>query len=161
MRILVAEKDRNGRRLLDQILKMEGHEVFTADDGEHAMNIMMQFRPDMVLMNIFDSLQVAGLPARQTTSPDFGGMAPVVFMTPGGAGNFLSGFMGEENATNNIFDQLPAHSKIGAIEYIQHLCGAMSRCHKLFVQEKNLTQRPHRMNQAADSLPPCNALQHA
>lgn len=160
MRILVAEKDRNGRRFLDQILKMEGHEVFTADDGAQAMSIMMRYRPEVVLMNIFESFHTAGA-SRQLDPAGHVEMAPVVFMSHGGAGNFLSGFMGEADGTANCFDRMPAQSKISAIEYIQHLCGAMSRCQKLFAHEKSLSRRPQIMSEAADFLSPCNVLQHA
>ena len=160
MRILVAEKDRNGRRLLDQILKMEGHEVFTAEDGEHALNILLQFRPDVVLMNMFDSLHAGGQPPRQINLHGNGGMPPVVFMAGGGAESLISGFMGERNEAHDIFDQLPAHAKISAIEHIQHLCSALSRCQKLSAQEKILTQRPH-LAAATDSLPESTVLRHA
>lgn len=161
MRILVAEKDRNGRRLLDQILKMEGHEVFTAEDGEHALNILLQFRPEVVLMNMFDSLHADGQPARHINLQGSGELPPVVFMTAGGAETLLSGFMSEKNEAHDIFDRLPTHAKICAIEHIQHLCGALSRCQKLSAQERILTQRPHLAAEATDPLAEYPALRHA
>lgn len=161
MRILVAEKDLNGRRLLDQILKMEGHEVFTAEDGEHALNILLQFKPDVVLMNMFDSLHTGGLPASQFNLHGHGDMAPVVFMAAGRAGSLLSGFEGEKDGAHDVFDHLPAQSKISAIEYIQQLCGALSRCQKVSARERHLMKRPHLVNEAPDFLPGANALRPA
>ncbi|MBS4096540.1 MAG: hypothetical protein KGZ83_06850 [Sulfuricella sp.] len=138
MRILVAEKDHNYRKLLDQMLKMEGHEVLAAENGEHAMVIMSQFRPHVVLMNMFSSMQAC----RQPTSADGVSVQtstePVVFMTAGGGEDFLAGFMGGDEERSDAFDRLPTRAKISAVEQVQQLCGALSRCERLAAQERRL-----------------------
>ncbi len=125
MRVLVAEKDCNSRRLLEQVLKLEGHEVLSADDGEHARDLLLTFTPDVVLLNMLSSLPVA------TASPaDQDGRkgSPVVVMAAGCAENLLSGFMGKDDKPHASFDRLPSRAKIDVIEHIQHFCGALSRC---------------------------------
>ena len=125
MRVLVAEKDPNGRRLLEQVLKLEGHEVLSADDGDHARDLLSTFAPDVVLMNMLSSL-----PA-ETASPvdqDRRKGSPVVVMALGCAENLLSNFMGKDDEPDITFDRLSSRTKIDVVEHIQHFCGALSRC---------------------------------
>lgn len=136
MRILVAEKDHYFRKLLDQMLKMEGHEVLAAENGEQAMNFMSQFRPHVVLMNMLSSMQTSRPPA--SGEHEQPGAEPVVFLTAGCGGDFLAGFMGNEENRAVFFDHLPTRIKISVIEHVQQLCGALSRCQRLTAQEKLL-----------------------
>lgn len=55
MRIVIAEKDQAGRRLLAQLLRMEGHDVLLIEDGSDAKCILKRHQPEMVLMNMFNT----------------------------------------------------------------------------------------------------------
>src|SRR5512146_2532856 len=95
MRILVAEKDQNGRRLLDQMLRMDGHEVYVAEEGEHAMSLLQEVKPDVVLMNMFRSLHSERQPVGQISVHCQEEITPVVFMTSSGTCDVLGNFMAE------------------------------------------------------------------
>lgn len=51
-RILVVEDDFDTRYMLSLILKSEGYEVITAADGEGALAVVFDQRPDLVITDI-------------------------------------------------------------------------------------------------------------
>jgi two-component system response regulator MtrA len=53
MRILVIDDDVLLLRTISRILIADGHEVFTANDGERAMVMYRDLQPDMVITDIF------------------------------------------------------------------------------------------------------------
>ncbi|MGD8191285.1 sigma 54-interacting transcriptional regulator [Brevibacillus ginsengisoli] len=50
--LLVVDDEENVRRLLAAVLKREGYEVVTAENGQEAVEITKQISPDLVLMDI-------------------------------------------------------------------------------------------------------------
>lgn len=142
MRIIVAEKDRNGRSFLDRMLRLEGHEVIVAECGKQVMNLLQDIRPDMVLMNVFQPLH-AGQPSVGKISLGGGdGGTPVVFVNCAGERGQLGNFVAEESdAAPSLFDRLPAKVKIRAMERIQHLCSLLSRYKRLSESNKNFNWR--------------------
>ncbi|MGD9786952.1 MAG: PleD family two-component system response regulator [Sulfuricellaceae bacterium] len=138
MKILVAEKDHNGRRLLHQMLRMEGHEVLVADGGDEAVTLLRRFKPDVVLMNMFGSLHAEDRPAGQISLHCGEEVSPVILMTSSGACDMLADFMPAGADPEAEFDRLPAQAKISAMEHIQRLCGALSRCKRVSEHERGL-----------------------
>src|SRR5512135_3205870 len=112
MRILVAEKDKNGRRLLDQMLRMDGHEVYVAEEGVHALSLLQEIKPDVVLMNMFRSLHSERQPVGQISVHCQEEISPVVFMTSNGTCDVLENFMAEGSEQEGDFDRLPLKVKI-------------------------------------------------
>jgi CheY-like chemotaxis protein len=51
-RILVVEDDFDTRYMLSLILKGEGYEVITAADGEGALAVVFEQRPDLIITDI-------------------------------------------------------------------------------------------------------------
>jgi DNA-binding response OmpR family regulator len=51
-RILVVDDEPDIRRLLDTVLTDEGHEVTLAQDGQHALEIMLKEPPDVLVLDI-------------------------------------------------------------------------------------------------------------
>lgn len=132
MRILVAEKDQIGRSFLNRMLRLEGHEVIVAECGTQAMSLLKEIRPDLVLMNVFQSLHAGKPPVGKVSIGCASGDMPVVFVNCVGECEQLGKFMAEENgAYDALFDRLPAKVKIGAMERIQHLCSTVSRYKRL------------------------------
>lgn len=52
MRILAVDDTRANLVLLQAMLKRAGHEVVTADNGEHSLEVFQQESPDLVLMDV-------------------------------------------------------------------------------------------------------------
>ena len=115
MRIIVAENDRNGRRFLDRMLRLEGHEVIVADCGKQLMRLLGEIRPDMVLMNVFHSLHGGNPPAGKISVGRADGDGPVVFVNCMGECEQLGQFVAEGNgACDTLFDRLPLKARIGS-----------------------------------------------
>lgn len=128
MRILVTEKDRNGRRFLDRMLRLDGHEVIVADCGGEVLGLLEETRPDLVLMNVFQSLHAGRPPVGKISLGCAGGGSPVVFVNCAGECAQLGHFVPDDSAAcDSLFDRLPAEVKIGAMERIQQLCSALGR----------------------------------
>jgi len=51
-RILVADDNEDAARALAELLRCSGHEVFTAFNGEEAVESAVQLRPDVILLDI-------------------------------------------------------------------------------------------------------------
>jgi len=51
-RILIVDDEPNIVFALELLMKKEGFEVHTADDGEKAFHAVSEFRPDLVLLDI-------------------------------------------------------------------------------------------------------------
>jgi len=51
MKIIIAEDNRASRMLLEHILKLEGHEVFTAENGREALKLFKIHMPDLVCLD--------------------------------------------------------------------------------------------------------------
>ncbi|MFM7387650.1 MAG: response regulator, partial [Bacteroidota bacterium] len=52
MRILITDDDRSIRRVIREILEMEGHSVEEAEDGEEALARLLQSSFDVLLCDI-------------------------------------------------------------------------------------------------------------
>ena len=77
--ILVAEDDLNTRKLMKAVLKQNGYEVFTAENGKNALDIMEVQHIDLILLDIMmpemDGYQFTQL-LRET-----GNMTPILMVT--------------------------------------------------------------------------------
>lgn len=77
--ILVAEDDLNTRKLMKAVLKQNGYEVFTAENGKNALDIMDVQHIDLILLDIMmpemDGYQFTQL-LRET-----GNMTPILMVT--------------------------------------------------------------------------------
>jgi DNA-binding response OmpR family regulator len=51
-KILIAEDERDIRDLVAFTLRFAGHEVFTATNGEEAVELTQKINPDLVLMDV-------------------------------------------------------------------------------------------------------------
>jgi DNA-binding response OmpR family regulator len=52
LRVLVVDDNRDTAETMAILLKLWGHEAFTARDGRAAVNAVDHFRPDVVLLDI-------------------------------------------------------------------------------------------------------------
>jgi response regulator RpfG family c-di-GMP phosphodiesterase len=133
MHILIAEKDSTGRRMLSRILKMEGYEVSVAESGDHAMNLLSEARPDIVLMNVFQCMYSSGAaPTGKISVRHYDEESkPVLLGACNRGGENLAEFMSPNNQyCDAAFDLMPAKVKGDIMDKIQQMCGALrqSRC---------------------------------
>lgn len=127
MRILIAEKDPVGRRLLEQMMRMEGYEIFLLDRNKQTKNLINEIKPDVVLMNVFNPLQSGAEPLEQIKIRCNGEADPVIYVTCLGQCNGLD-LMGEmTESTLSLFDRLPSTLKIHIVDNIQRLCIALKQ----------------------------------
>lgn len=133
MHILIAEKDSNGRRMLNQMLKMEGYQVSVAESGSHALDLLKEGCPDIVLMNVFQCLQSSGaLPTGKITALNGDESKPVLLVTCGAGCEDVSEFMATKNQyCDALFDLLPTRVKSGIMDRIQQLCSALRQCSRM------------------------------
>jgi len=128
MKILIAEKDHNGRDLLGNVLKAGGHEVLAAGDGEQAAFLLEHGRPDVVLMNLFRAVASG----RAESGPaSAGALTPVIFFASPAMADRLVELLEsvpEGGCHGQTFDALPARAKIAAMERILTLCSDLGRC---------------------------------
>jgi two-component system, OmpR family, alkaline phosphatase synthesis response regulator PhoP len=52
-KILVVEDDRSTARLLEFLLSREGYEVTRAKDGVRAIQVALEFAPDVILLDLY------------------------------------------------------------------------------------------------------------
>ena len=52
LRILVADDEASIRRILETRLRMQGHEVMAAENGERALELFRGFAPDLVVLDV-------------------------------------------------------------------------------------------------------------
>ena len=62
-KILVVDDEHLIRWSLEQNLKKQGYEVFTAESGEDALRIAREEQPELVLLDI----QLPGIPRRRSS----------------------------------------------------------------------------------------------
>lgn len=141
MRIVIAERDQIGRRLLAQLLRMEGHDVLLIEEGGDVKGLMKQHRPDVVLMNMFSTQAGDGPGSGKFDTGAADCLSPVVMMTSMGACERLSAFMKMgECVEADGFDRLPAKAKIGTMDHVQRICEVLSR--NLSYSGRNELKRP-------------------
>lgn len=86
-KILIAEDERDIRDLVAFTLRFAGHEVFTASNGEEALEMAPQVNPDLILMDV-RMPRMTGYEACKAmkANPDLKDI-PVVFLSAKGQEN--------------------------------------------------------------------------
>jgi adenylate cyclase len=51
-RVLLIDDDRSNLDFMRQLLRMEGHELIWAADGEQGIALMRQFRPELIICDV-------------------------------------------------------------------------------------------------------------
>jgi CheY-like chemotaxis protein len=77
LRLLIADDDRDGARILGTLLKLEGYDVRTVHGGQEALDAARQFKPDVVLLDI-GMPKVTGYDVARRLRQRFGRDCPVL-----------------------------------------------------------------------------------
>lgn len=139
MRILIAEKDPNGRRLLEQMMRMEGYDVIVAENGKQAKTLIGELEPEVVLMNVFNPLQSGKEPLERVKICCNEGLESRIYVTCIGQCNELN-FMDDKCETSHsAFDHLPARAKMNIMERIQRLCIALKQLKRWLISQSDFS----------------------
>lgn len=138
MRILIAEKDPNGRRLLEQMMRMEGYEVFVTKLGKQARSLISELKPDIILMNVFSPLQSGKEPLEQVKICCKEGMESTIYVTCIGQCTELN-MDDVHESSHSLFDHLPTRLKINIVERIQRLCVALKQLKRWLVTQSGFS----------------------
>lgn len=79
--VLVAEDGAVDRLLLAQIVRRQGHEVFTAENGQQAVDVFKARRPQLVLLDALMPVMDGFEAARQIKALAGETLVPIIFLT--------------------------------------------------------------------------------
>ncbi|MDH0648285.1 fused response regulator/phosphatase [Pseudomonas sp. GD03858] len=79
--VLVAEDGAADRLLLAQIVRRQGHEVFTAENGEQAVALFIERRPQLVLLDALMPVMDGFEAARRIKALAGEALVPIIFLT--------------------------------------------------------------------------------
>ncbi|WP_409289138.1 SpoIIE family protein phosphatase [Pseudomonas sp. KCJK8927] len=79
--VLVAEDGAADRLLLAQIVRRQGHQVFTAENGEQAVALFIERRPQLVLLDALMPVMDGFEAARQIKALAGEALVPIIFLT--------------------------------------------------------------------------------
>jgi len=79
--VLVAEDSATDRLLLAQIVRRQGHQVFTAENGEQAVALFAEKRPQLVLLDALMPVMDGFEAARQIKALAGEALVPIIFLT--------------------------------------------------------------------------------
>ncbi|MBA6114574.1 MULTISPECIES: fused response regulator/phosphatase [Pseudomonas] len=79
--VLVAEDGATDRLLLAQIVRRQGHQVFTAENGEQAVALFAEKRPHVVLLDALMPVMDGFEAARQIKALAGEQLVPIIFLT--------------------------------------------------------------------------------
>jgi CheY-like chemotaxis protein len=81
-RILIADDDSSSYEVLSVALTAEGHEILYASNGQEALELAVEAKPDLVfldvMMPIFDGYETC---QRMRDTPDLPDKLPIIFLT--------------------------------------------------------------------------------
>lgn len=123
MHIVIAEKDVNGRGMLERVLKMAGHDVSIARSGAHIVDALKASQTNIVLLNVFQCMSSLEGKERALTIHPIDAPGPALLVSCGGQ-MALDDFMALEYC-DSAFDNLPAELKSEIIDRIQQMCSAL------------------------------------
>ncbi|HEK1684650.1 TPA: fused response regulator/phosphatase [Pseudomonas putida] len=81
LRVLIAEDGAADRLLLAQIVRRQGHAVVTAENGEQAVALFAEERPDLVLLDALMPVMDGFEAARRIKAMAGEALVPIIFLT--------------------------------------------------------------------------------
>jgi two-component system cell cycle response regulator DivK len=79
-RIVIIEDNPQNARMADKLLRNAGHEVAVAEDGETGLEAVMQYQPELVLVDLgLPDIDGQTIVAVMRQQPELDGMAIIAF----------------------------------------------------------------------------------
>lgn len=126
MHIVIAEKDVNGRGMLERVLKMAGHDISIAKSGGHVADALKTAQTNIVLLNVFQCLSSSEGEERNLTIHRIDSPHTALLVSCGGGLADLDEFMALE-CCDSAFDDLPTKVKSDIMDRIQQMCSALEQ----------------------------------
>jgi two-component system chemotaxis response regulator CheY len=108
IKILIVEDDPDSRDFLETLLKLEGYQVITANDGMEGIEQVRADCPDLILSDIcmphLDGLDMVKLLRR---SPEYRSI-PIIMLSAYGSGNLINAI----NVGANEAMRKPVHAEV-------------------------------------------------
>jgi CheY-like chemotaxis protein len=82
LRVLIADDDRDGAKVLAALLELEGYEVRSVHGGQEALDTAREFRPHVVLLDI-GMPKITGYEAARRLRQRYGDDCPVLIALTG------------------------------------------------------------------------------
>jgi CheY-like chemotaxis protein len=82
LRVLIADDDHDGARMLQTLLELEGYEVRTVHGGQEALDAAREMRPDAILLDI-GMPKITGYEAARRLRLRYGNDCPVLIAITG------------------------------------------------------------------------------
>lgn len=134
-RILVADDTESVRTLFRKLLLSDGHDVFTAADGEEALASVQRYRPDVILLDVgmpvMDGLDVC----RRLKDDPATRLTPVVLVT--GQSDLSDRIRGIEAGADEFLSK-PVHphelrARVRSLTRMKHLIDALDSAEAAFM----------------------------
>jgi hypothetical protein len=138
MHIIIAEKNDNGREILNRILKTEGYRVSIAESGSHAFTLLKEARTNIVLINIVHGMYSANSEPKLTIH-SIGACNPTLLVTCGTSEEGIEEFISPESlCPDKTLELPPTKPKNSSANRILQMCGALRQSRFRSRQDGNI-----------------------
>lgn len=154
-RILIVDDEMQNLELMEAMLTSSGYEVFLAQEGEEALRLARERRPDLILLDLMmPGLSGFEVCARVKTDPQTGGI-PVLFVT---ALNQISDkeramAAGGDDFLTKPFQRTELLTRVEALLRVRHLNRDLDRA-LAYLHELELTRHAQQPKKPAAPTPP-------
>jgi CheY-like chemotaxis protein len=154
-RILIVDDEAQNLELMEAMLTSSGYEVFLAQEGEEALRLARERKPDLILLDLMmPGLSGFEVCARVKTDPQTGGI-PVLFVT---ALNQISDkeramAAGGDDFLTKPFQRTELLTRIEALLRVRHLNRDLDRA-LAYLHELELTRHAQQPKKPAAPTPP-------
>ncbi|MGD0265384.1 MAG: response regulator [Candidatus Methylomirabilota bacterium] len=154
-RILIVDDEAQNLELMEAMLASAGYEIFLAHEGEEALRLARERRPDLILLDLMmPGLSGFEICARVKTDPQTGGI-PVLFVT---ALNQISDkeramAAGGDDFLTKPFQRTELLTRVEALLRVRHLNRDLDRA-LAYLHELELTRHAQQPKKPAAPTPP-------
>lgn len=123
LRILVADDNATDRLIMEALLKRQGHEVVTVQDGEQAVRSFADIQPDIVLMDVMMPVRDGVSAARRMREIAGNALTPIIFLTSLNDPRDLAACLeaGGDDFLSKPYDPVILQAKIKAFSRLRRL----------------------------------------
>ncbi len=127
LKILVADDNQTDRMILASIVKKQGHEVVTAEDGVEAVEKFTEFAPDIILMDALMPRMTGQEAARKIKELAGDEVVPIIFLTSLQDAESLADCLdsGGDDFLSKPYNRIILKAKIAAFSRMRRMHGTV------------------------------------